>query len=631
MLKEQLQEKIKRALKTSFHLSLAEVPLEVPHEAKYGDYASSLPLILAKSLKQSPLEIANGLKEALGKDNLLGVECQVAAPGFLNFTLNAPVLLAETEKIFQEGDNFGRSQDWVGKKLMVEFAHPNTHKEFHIGHLRNLCLGESLVRLLEAQGAKVIRANYQGDVGLHVAKALWGIEKLMSNKAIKLSSLEKKPLRERVKLLGQAYVEGHKAYAVGTSHVPAACDAAGGVLQGEVMDINRKIYAQDPSILPLWRETRQWSLDYFAEIYQRLGSHFDRFYFESEVAAAGVALAREAQAKGILKESEGAVVFDGAPYGLDTRVFITGEGLPTYEAKELGLAALEFSEFGEIDKCVHVVAPEQASFFRVTFKVEELWDAAKFAGRQEHFAYGYVDLKEGKMSSRAGRVVAALDVLAAAKEKARRLFSEKVAPSLEGATFTEEEREKVSEKVAVGAVKYSLLKQSARKNIAFDLEESVALAGNSGPYLQYTYARAQAVLRKSSLRSDLAPRSDLHEKDAALAPEELALLRTFHRFPEIVSEAAQNYAPHLVAEYLYDLAQKFNLFYNNVRILPREFSNVIPAEAGIQEVDSGSPRSQSGAGMTNEVSNFRLALTAAAAQVIKNGLYLLGVATLERM
>jgi arginyl-tRNA synthetase len=258
-------------------------------------------------------------------------------------------------------------------------------------------------------------------------------------------------LGEKVKLLGQAYVEGHKAY------------AAGGAAQAEVLAINKKIYQQDPSIMELWRKTREWSLDYFAEIYQRLGSRFDRFYFESEVAAAGLALARQALTQGILRESEEAVVFEGYPYGLDTRVFITREGLPTYEAKELGLAALEFTEFGAIDKCVHVVAPEQTSFFKVTFKVEELLGittprsqtvpadrqaclpkSGPAGRRQEHFAYGYVDLKEGKMSSRAGHVVAALEVMAAAKEKALSL-SEKMPPSGEGSPFTEKEREELEE------------------------------------------------------------------------------------------------------------------------------------------------------------------------------------------
>ncbi|MEK7611429.1 MAG: arginine--tRNA ligase [Patescibacteria group bacterium] len=560
-------------------ISDEDVSLEHPADPAFGDYSSSLALTLAKQLEQSPMAIANTVAEAVRKEKLYLEKVEVAPPGFINLTLTKEYLLHETARVLTIRELYGCSKARAGQTILLEFAHPNTHKQFHIGHLRNITLGESLARLLKSQGVNLIRANYQGDVGLHVAKALWGLTQV-SSIGSQLTKSRKLGLEKKIELLGEAYVEGHKAF------------AKGGETEAQVAALNKKIYEKDPSIMPLWTETRQWSLDYFDLIYKRLGSHFDRFYFESEVFAKGLTIAREALKSGILKESQGAVVFDGSEYGLDTRVFITGTGLPTYEAKELGLASLEFSEHGPLTKCIHVVAPEQSSFFKVTFKVEELLDPGKYALRQEHFDYGYVDLKEGKMSSRAGNIVTALSLLDSARLKAKELIKD--------ATLTEVEREEVTEKVAVGAVKYSLLRYGARRNISFDLKQSVALEGNSGPYLQYTYARARSVLRKLESAPSLA---GFTSASVNLNPEEGAVARLIYRFPEVTKAAAADYAPNVLGDYLYLLAQKFNAFYDKHSIL-----KAAPAE---QEL--------------------RFLLTSAVAQIIKNGLNLLGIEVMEKM
>src|SRR3989338_242801 len=239
--------------------------------------------------------------------------------------------------------------------------------------------------MLEFSGATVVRANYQGDIGLHIAKCLWGIKKLGLKT---IPSLDKK-----IKFLGKAYTTGSKAYEEGEN------------AKNEIIEINKKLYEKEPKTTKLWEETRKWSLDYFDKIYKRVYTKFDRLYFESEVAEPGIKISKDALKRGFLKRSEGAVIFDGEPYGLDKRVFINNLGFPTYEAKELGLAQLEFSEFGNINKAIHVVGPEQSSFFKVTFKVEELLNQRKFKDKQVHLAYGWVRLKEGKMSSRLGNVV----------------------------------------------------------------------------------------------------------------------------------------------------------------------------------------------------------------------------------
>ncbi len=579
-IKDELTDLLRKAVSKSFALDCQTVPLEHPKAEAFGDYSSSLALTLAKKLKQPPLAIAGKIAAALPTGGNLIEKVEVAAPGFINITLTKQVLLHEVARALTISDLFGHTKNLVGQKIMVEFAHPNTHKQFHIGHLRNLALGESLVRLIESQGATVIRANYQGDVGLHVAKALFGIKQKLKTDGLKLEDLEAQPLADRIAFLGMAYAAGHAAY-----ETPGSTRAA-------VMRLNKAIYKKGRAVLKLWLMTRAWSLAYFDGIYQRLGAHFDRFYFESEVFANGMLIAKGALKAKILKVSQGAVVFDGAPYGLDVRVFITSRGLPTYEAKELGLARLEFSEFGVIAKCLHVVAPEQSSFFKVTFKVEELLAPTIYAGKQEHFAYGYVDLKSGKMSSRSGNVVTAVSLLEAAKEKARLL--------IKNGELTPAQREEIAEKVAVGAVKYSLLKYGAKTQIAFDLNESVALTGSSGPYLQYTYARARSVLRKLDGVRGL---ETFTPASVILNGDELSLARWLARFPEVVQDSATDLAPNLICEHLEATAQKFNVFYDK--------NPILKAEAATKEL--------------------RFLLTAAAAQVLKNGLNLLGIATLERM
>jgi arginyl-tRNA synthetase len=279
-----------------------------------------------------------------------------------------------------------------------------------------------------------------------------------------------------------------------------------------------------------------------------------------------------------LKKSEGAIIFDGTKYGLDKRVFINKFGFPTYEAKELKLAELEFSEFGKIDKLIHVVGPEQKSFFKVTFKVEELLDAKKYKDKQYHMVYGWVRLKRGKMSSRLGNVIRGEWLLDEAKKRINKAYPEV--------------SNEVAEMVAVGAVKYSFLKVSPPSEIAFDFDESISLEGNSGPYLQYTYARAQSVIGKAKKQKSKKA------KNSKLESEELAVLRVLYRFPEVVAEAGEKMAPNFMCGFLYELAQRYNTFYNKHRVIGNDF---------------------------------RVELTAAVAQILKNGLCLLGIKAPEKM
>lgn len=580
MVKQRLLENLKTALK-KLGIEEVNINIERPSNPNFGDYATSLPLQIGKKLKKTPLEAAQAIVKNLPNDEIIET-IEVIKPGFINFRLSKEFLFSQLKKMADETILSPPVHFGENKKVMVEYAQPNTHKLFHIGHLRNITIGESLARILEATGNKVIRTNYQGDVGLHIAKCLYQVKDQSGHWQIKVKNLT--TLNKKIALLGQAYTQGQKAYEENEQ------------AKEEILKINKMIYEHDPQILPLWRQTRQWSLDYFEQIYKRVNTHFDRLYFESEMAERAVEICQQLLKKGILEKSQGAIVFDGEKYGLDTRVFINSQGFPTYEGKELALAEKEFSDFGQIDKCIHVVTPEQTSFFKVTFKVEELLDPKKYQGKQHHLAYEWVRLKTGKMSSREGNIIEANWLIDEAKKRIKENFKCE---------------EKIAETLAVAAVKYSFLKTSIQNSIAFDFSESVSLEGNSGPYLLYTYVRTQSVLKKSqSLQSD--PDNSFANNDniknfllteTKIEEEELLLLKMLTQFSEIIEQAATNLAPNFIANYLYELAQKFNLFYQKYPILKT------------------SPPQRS----------LRIAITKATGKIIKKGLYLLGIETVEKM
>jgi len=558
MLKKKLAKELSTLVPAEYR---DKVEITLPPNPEFGDYSTNLALKLAKSFKKSPLEVAESLKRKLEELSFLE-KIEIVSPGYLNFYLKREILEDNLNLILEEKEKYGQGKSYSGKTVMVEFAHPNPFKIMHIGHLRNITLGESLVRLFEFAGAKVIRTNYQGDVGMHVAKCLWALSKVSEAEFPTGTD-------ERVNLLGKCYAEGAKSF----EENPSA--------KAEIERINGQIYDHSsPDITKLWKLGVEWSLDKFHELYKRVDSRFDREYLESEVLELGKTKVEEALKKGILEKSEGAVVFKGEKYGLDTRVFLNSLGYLTYEGKELGLAQMEFSDFGDLDLCVHNVAVEQISFFRVTFKVEELLDPKLYGGKQYHNAYEFVGLKSGKMSSRRGQIVTAESILYEAHERIAKIV-EKYQTGLS--------QEEV-DTIAVGAVKYGYLKMSPFKYLAFDLDQSVNFSGDSGPYLQYTYARCQSIFKKSI-------GTDATDKNEANREEEL-ILKKLNQFEGVAMAALTNYSPHYIAVYLNELAQLFNNFYVKHQV---------------------------------KGSAFRLRLTQGVAQVLKNGLYLLGINTLERM
>lgn len=538
--------------------------VEYPPLYAGADYATNAGFIVAKSLKIPPKEAGKLVKQKLDEakerlDLKFIEEVLDVGNGYVNILLTQVFFAEAVARAVSEGSEWGQGASREGERIMVEHSQPNPFKPFHIGHLMSNTIGESIARLMRFCGASVSVVNYQGDVGLHVAKALWGLLKAGKDAS-------------DISAIGEAYVAGNAAY--------EEDEAA----KQEIVEINKRVYAKDESIWPLYLQGRELSLKHFEELYSILGSKFDHYFFESETAAPGVALVREGQDKMVFEESDGAVVFRGEKAGLHTRVFITKEGLPTYEAKDLGLALMK-REFQDFDLSITTTAVEQKEYFKVVFEALAVM-RPETRGKYMNITHGMMMLRgEGKMSSRKGNVVTGESLIEDMIEAARERMKESEAES----------KERVAKQVAVAALKYGVLKQSLGRNVQFEKEQWLSLEGDSGPYIQYAHVRAASILRKA--------KTEGVEPDAGASREEVTLLeRLLVRFPEIVERAAGEYEPHFVAQYLTELAGAFNSWYAGGKVL------------------DGTDRAP-----------YKLALVDAVRQTLQNGLYVLGIESPEAM
>jgi arginyl-tRNA synthetase len=575
--------------------------VEPTENPEFGDYSANIALVRSKEEGKNPRELAEEIvKELRGKNNLKSIieKIEVAGPGFINFWLKKDVLVDNLIQIRSEKEKYGRNESKKGKKVVVEYTDPNPFKEFHIGHLISNVTGEALTRLQEACGETAWRADYFGDVGTHVAKSIWGLQKKMKEDNLSLEELSKKELRERVNYMGQGYALGTKAY----EEDETAKEEIGKLntiiymaaqkmwqKEGKEPQINYNpegaiTNSEVDSIYDLYVTGRSWSLEYFETIYKRLGTKFDGYYPESKVGEIGYKYVMDNLGKAFIK-SEGAVIFEGEKFGLHTRVFINKHNLPTYEAKELGLAPTKYEDF-KYDESIIVVGKEIREYFAVL--VTALTQINPKLGEVTKPVFtGMVNLPEGKMSSRKGNVVTVTGIIDQLKDLA--------GAYVDKSDYSQGEKDVILEKVAVGALKYAFLKNHLGADFVFNMGESLSLEGNSGPYLQYTVARTNSVIAKVKSKSE---KVKVVEK---LSKEELAVLRALVKFPEVVQNAAKAYSPNLLCNYLYELSSKFNSFYNADKII----------------------------GSENE--EFRLSLTSAVGQVLKNGLKMLGIETPERM
>lgn len=549
-------------------LESSQMKLDFPEDMEMGDLSSNIALANAKRLKMDPANLAKKIVSAFNDKTPAGVAgATIAGPGFINFKLKDGVFFEGVVSPMRASDAAEGAE-----KVLVEYTDPNTFKVFHIGHLMSNAIGESISRLIESSGSKVVRICYPSDIGLHIAKSIWALQKHIDE-----MPSDDAPIVERTAFLGRMYVEGTNEY----EKDPGAKD--------DIDALNKVIYeGSSKEIDSLYQKGRKWSVDHFERLYNMLGTKFDEYIYESEMAPIGLDLVKEYAGKGVFEESKGAIVFKGEKYGLHTRVFINSQGLPTYEAKDVGLNLTKFKKHPDADLSVIVTGSEQNDYFKVIIKAISLIDE-KDGKKTKHIGHGMLRFASGKMSSRTGKVITAEALI----DDIKALVKEKIADR----GFSAGESDSVADDIAVGAIKYTILRSSIGSDIVFDSAASISFEGDSGPYLQYSAVRAGSILKK-------ATEAGVDQAKIAIFPEKAGNLeRMLWRFAAIMGRARKDLAPQMIAGYLTSLAGVFNSYYASQTI--------------IDEKDPLSP--------------YRVALVRSFRDTMERGLDLLGIRIPEKM
>ena len=585
---EQIKEALKQSIKNLYNLDF-EPEITISPENLGSDYSSNAPLKLAKELHKSPMAVAEELtgvfvsiatngehlaSEPLGRGRERSGEQKLRVsssnPGFLNFKLSDYYLIEQINKLNEDFSGEIISSEFAGKTVICEFSDPNPFKVLHVGHLYTSIIGDSISKLFEYAGAKVIRANFGGDVGLHVAKTMY--------------ILQQKPLNNlTIEDIAKCYVEGTAAYENDET------------AKQEITKLNKEIYKinsenlHDTDLANLYWKGRELSYEYFENFYDSIGVKFDKYYPESTVAHLGLETVKRELEKGVYEVSDGAVIFDGEKYGLHTRVFINKEGVPTYEAKDVGLIFQKYADY-HFDKSVVITGNEQLEYMKVVLKSVEQY-APELVAKTSHLTHGLVKLPGNeKMSSRKGNFLKAVDVLNMVKDELKSAYDSS------------------DEKVSLAATKYAFLKYKMGGNIIFDPKESVKMTGNSGPYLLYSAVRAKKILAKihpagvsddiflkDNLRfsspetyipdgaerfvsegegspgrpaynvegEKVSPKKDMSDR----TPAERNLMKKILEYKSVLAEAISEMAPHKIANFLYELAQEFSRFYESCPVI----------------------------------------------------------------
>ncbi len=555
--------------KIELALDLNEVVFTYPPQSELGDLSLAC-FDLAKERKKSPALISQELEKKLKSNKDIGkyfFEIKSVGP-YLNFFIKNSYLANEVIKEIKElGDQYGFNGFGKGKGVMIEYSNGNTHKEYHVGHLRNISYGDAVARILKANGYNSIPVSYINDFGIHVAKTIWLWQR---DKNYQNSS------EDRGYLLGKCYADASKQLVDNQTS------------EKEVAEIMKEIESRSGDNYKFWQESRAWSIDYFSNIYKELHVSFSHIFYESELIEQGLKIVDDLKKKGILKLSQGAVIADLEEYALGVLPIIRSNGTALYAVADLALASEKFSRY-KLSESIYVVDVRQSLYFKQLFKILSLMG---YKQKLSHLTYDFVTLPAGMMSSRSGNVITYREL----KNKVRqKLLKETKARHPD---WEEEKINKVVLSLSISTIKFEMIKVGADRIITFDLDNVVRFDGYTACYLQYAYARLQSIINKGDFNF-----SDLLNLDLLQEEKEKRLLLSIARYPEIIFKAGEKYNPSELAKYLFELAQLSNDYYHETNILQVEV----------------------------KLKRARLSLIKSVSQVLKNGFNILGLEALEEM
>ena len=587
-LQNTLSEKVKQAISQLYNASLESVEFQSTRKEFEGDITVVV-FPMLRVVKGNPVQIG----EAIGEYLVANVDVVIrfnVVKGFLNLVFSDTYFVDFFNSV-SDFSNFGK-QTGTNETYMVEYSSPNTNKPLHLGHVRNILLGYSVAEILKASGKKAYKTQIINDRGIHICKSMLAWEKFGNGETPEISGLKGD------KLVGNYYVKFDQEYkkevlqlmAEGLTESEAKIKAPSLVKAQEML---RKWEAGNKDVVSLWEMMNDWVYDGFNKTYQSIGVDFDTLYYESNTYLLGKEVIKEGLQKEVFfQKKDGSIWCDLTEDGLDEKIVQRSDGTAVYMTQDIGTAIQRVKDFQDITGMIYTVGNEQDYHFKVLFLILKKL-GYQWADHLYHLSYGMVDLPSGKMKSREGTVVDADDLISDMAKTAKKI-SEELGKIDD---FTEKEKEHLYHTIGLGALKYYILKVDPKKRILFNPEESVDFQGNTGPFIQYTYARIQSILRKGELSVKSSNLGVLH-------PKEKELIKQLQLFPETIQQAAAQYSPALVANYTYELVKSFNSFYQNVPILGADFE---------------------------KEKSFRIQLSRAVSDVIKTAFGLLGIDVPERM
>ena len=593
-IKTVLEAKVKEAVLSIFNAELPAVEFQPTRKDFEGDITVVV-FPMLRVVKGNPAQIGEQIGAFL-EEHVEEVSAFNVVKGFLNIVLNDSFYVNFFNGIKDEA-NYGSVTEVATDAVMVEYSSPNTNKPLHLGHIRNNLLGYSVAEILKAAGKKVYKTQIINDRGIHICKSMLAWQKMGNGETPESTGLKGD------KLVGNYYVAFDKAYKAEIAKMLAdgvdekvAAKEAPVLLEAQQMLI--KWEAGDDEIVSLWKKMNGWVYDGFEITYKNLGVDFDQLYYESDTYLLGKDVVADGLKKGVFfKKDDGSVWIDLTEDGLDEKIVLRSDGTAVYMTQDIGTAIQRVKDYSDIKGMVYTVGNEQDYHFKVLFLILKKLGFS-WAEQLHHLSYGMVDLPSGKMKSREGTVVDADDLMVEMTNTAKKI-SEELGKLGE---YSENEKQDLYKRVGLGALKYYILKVDPKKRILFDPEESVDFQGNTGPFIQYTYARIQSILRKA--KDTGVDFNAIAEVSDNLHPKEKELIKQLQLFPDIIQLAATNFSPALIANYVYDLVKEFNSFYQQVSIL----------------------------GETNESKKaLRVQLSKKVSEVVESGFKLLGIEVPERM